>query len=144
MRKVFFGLEQDEDGYPPFAVESVWAEEAQDGLFVLDNIPFFARQATLGGLVSAVYEDDAPCYASTVQSSGNSLIRVVMCDNHDPAELRSSLISIGCSTELFSRNSLRLIAVNVPLTTPIGDVRAMLERGCDEGHWDYEEAILCQ
>ncbi len=144
MRKIFFRLEQDEDGYPPFAVESVWAQRSQDGLFVLDNIPFFARQATLGDAIEVVYEDDAPYYTSTLQPSGNSLIRVVMFDSSDPAELRSNLVSIGCSTELFSRDTLRLIAVNVPQATPIGEVRALLDRGCDEGHWDYEEAILRQ
>jgi hypothetical protein len=35
LRKVFFKLEPDEDGYPPVGVESVWAEENEDGTCVL-------------------------------------------------------------------------------------------------------------
>jgi hypothetical protein len=142
--KVSFRLERDDDGYPPFDIEGVWAERAEGGKFVLDNIPFFARQATLGDLVDVVYEDDEPFYEATVVVSENSLIRVVFFDEHEPAELRADLAEMGCSTELFERGSLRLIAVNVPASVPIADVRALLDRGCEEGAWDYEEAILRQ
>lgn len=41
--KILFELEQDEDGYPPASTETLWASRAGDGLFKIDNIPFFAR-----------------------------------------------------------------------------------------------------
>jgi hypothetical protein len=45
--KVLFQLEQDEDGYPPASVESLWALPKGEGLFQVDNIPFFATGVAL-------------------------------------------------------------------------------------------------
>ena len=47
--KILFQLTQDEDGYPPIQVEGVWALSAPDGAdgYLIDNVPFFTRDATL-------------------------------------------------------------------------------------------------
>ena len=36
--KITFALEQDEGGYPPYAVETLWAIQRADG-YEVDNIP---------------------------------------------------------------------------------------------------------
>jgi hypothetical protein len=41
MVKIAFKLEQDEDGYPPAEVETVWAQE-DNGYYIIANVPFFA------------------------------------------------------------------------------------------------------
>ncbi|MCI0358766.1 MAG: DUF4265 domain-containing protein [Planctomycetaceae bacterium] len=139
-QKVLFRLERDAEGFPPADVEGVWADEAGEGKFVLDNIPFFARQATLGDVVSVNRIGDELFYDSTEQPSGNSLVRVVMFGGRDPQELRSRLRAIGCSSELSHLPSL--FAVNVPPSVDIGQVRALLDEGSALDQWDYEEAIL--
>src|SRR5262245_55766000 len=111
-QKIFFSLEQDEAGYPPVGVESVWAIETNDGDFIIDNIPFFTCQATLGDVVEVERIDEELRYVSTRKRSGNSLLRVVFFEGHDPSRLRSDLTKLGCSTELSHLQSL--IAVNVP------------------------------
>jgi hypothetical protein len=116
---VLFRLERDDEGYPPADVEGVWAEESGDGGFIIDNIPFFARQATLGDVVEVRRSGDEIFYVSTKKRSGNSLIRVVFFDGHDPSTLRSELAKIGCSTEQSHLQSL--IAVNVPPTVKVFD-----------------------
>jgi hypothetical protein len=141
-RKVLFRLERDDEGYPPADVEGLWAEETGDGGFVIDNIPFFAREATLGDVVEARRIGDELFYASTREPSGNSLLRVVLFDGHDPSGLRSDLARLGCSTEQSHLRSL--IAVNVPPTIDIGEVRTLLDEGTRNGFWDYEEPILRQ
>jgi hypothetical protein len=40
--KVFFRLQKDADGYPPFEIESLWARPVGPDRYELDNIPFFA------------------------------------------------------------------------------------------------------
>ena len=115
--KVVFRIEKGEDGYPPFDLEGVWAEETTDGGFVIDNIPFFARQATLGDVVEVRHTEGATFYLSTRQRSGNSLLRVVFFEGHDPSNLRFDLAKLGCSTEQSHLQSL--IAVNVPSTVKI-------------------------
>jgi hypothetical protein len=42
--KVLFDLEQDEDGYPPAAAETLWAVQVGDGLFQIDNIVQAVRE----------------------------------------------------------------------------------------------------
>jgi hypothetical protein len=141
-QKVLFRLRRDDEGYPPADVEGVWAEETGDGGFIIDNIPFFTREATLGDVVEATRSGDELFYASTRERSGNSLLRVVFFDGHDPSALRSELAKLGCSTEQSHLQSL--IAVNVPPAINIDEVRALLDDGSRNGFWDYEEPILRQ
>ncbi len=140
--KILFRLEQDEDGYPPVDVEGIWAESDDESVFVIDNIPFFTREATLGDSIEAVKENGELFYLRTRSKSSNSLIRVILFDGNDPTDLRNELLNLGCSTELSHLNAL--IAVNVPIEVRIDSVRALLQKGCEEDHWDYEEAILRQ
>ncbi len=140
-QKVLFRLNRDEDGCPPFDVEGVWAEPLGDA-FVLDNIPFFMREATLGNVVEVDRIGDELFYASTRQRSQNSLIRVVMFEGHDPQALRSRLRDMGCASELSHLPTL--FAVNVPADVPIENVRALLDDACAHNLCDYEEPILRQ
>ena len=141
-KKILFRLERDSDGFPPVDVEGLWAEELGDGGFVIDNIPFFTRQVALGDLVETQEIDNETFYRLTRVKSKNSLLRVILFNNHDPSMLRSDLAHLGCSTELGHPASL--IAVNIPPTTNIADVRQLLDKGSASGFWDYEEPILRQ
>src|SRR5690349_21666617 len=81
--KVHFRLEQDEDGYPPAGVESVWAQKgAKENEYIIDNVPFFARDATLGDTVTVREEEGRLWFERIVHRSGNSLIRVVFFDRN--------------------------------------------------------------
>jgi Domain of unknown function (DUF4265) len=122
------------------AHESAWVVDLGEGHFLIDSIPFFAREGTLGDTITAAEENGELRYAETIERSGNSLFRVVYFKGIDPSEIRRALASLGCSTEL--NDVHRLIAVNVPAEVRLEDVRAYLEPGCTSGRWDYEEAIL--
>jgi hypothetical protein len=141
MVKIHFRLQQDEDGYPPFTVESVWADEREDGTYVIDNVPWFTRDATLGDAVEVEEEGGTLYYRATRRASGNSLLRVVFLTDEDPTSLGNALIELGCSSEM-SRNEWRLLAVNVPAEAHLEVVRAMLDQGEERERWEYQEAIL--
>lgn len=141
-RRIFFTLEQDDEGYPPVGEESVWASKRDDGRFTIDNIPFFATAATLGDVVEAEEDEGVLRYKTTVQHSGNSLIRVLCHKHADPKSAQEELEGLGCQTELLSE--YRLIAVNVPPEVRLGDVQKLLARHREEGEWGYEEPLLCQ
>lgn len=140
--KINFSLVQDSDGYPLVAVESVWAIKAPSGLFVIDNIPFFARDATLGDVVS-VREEDGHLWFSEVQvSSGNSLVRVALFDKSRFDELSRQLEHFGCSSEGFRDG--KLVAVNIPKTAALDAIQEYLRSGSVQGWLDFEEPILRQ
>jgi hypothetical protein len=140
-RKIFFKLTQDENGYPPFAVESIWAKKCdwRDG-YEIDNIPFFEREATLGDIVAVQEREGVLWFGRLLQPSSNSLIRIhVFTDDLIP-RIRDGLVALGCSTEGHERNNFT--AASVPLTTRMEEVRAFLALAVGNELLDYEEAIL--
>lgn len=141
-RKVVFKLQQDEDGFPPVNYESVWALPVKDDTLLIDNIPFFAREATLGDLVQVTQLNGELRYVSTLKKSGNSLIRIVYYPGTNPEEIRQALQLLGCSSELDEGHTL--IAVNVPSESNLPAVQNFLRSGYEQDRWGYEEPILRQ
>ena len=141
--KVHFQLVQDEDDYPPVAVESVWAQAAPNaGEYVLDNVPFFAREATLGDVVRVREVEGNLFFEKVVRRSDNSLVRVVFFDRTCFEKVNERLISFGCSTEFLSAHSL--LAVSIPDNVKLVEVQAYLQSEAHAGSIDYEEPILRQ
>jgi Domain of unknown function (DUF4265) len=140
--KIQFPLTQDADEYPPVAVEGIWATEAHSGGYVLDNIPFFTRDATLGDTISTREEGGNLWFSGILARSGNSLLRVVLFDAGRVDELRQQLTRLGCSTEWDEPH--KLVSVNVPNSVNLGAIQAYLHVESNRGWLDYEEAILRQ
>ena len=53
MKKLFLNLEVI-DGYPPVSMESIWAEETEEGYLKINNIPFYSKEVSLGDIVSVI------------------------------------------------------------------------------------------
>ncbi|MFY0529330.1 DUF4265 domain-containing protein [Archangium gephyra] len=138
--KVLFQLEQDEDGYPPASVESLWALPKGEGLFQVDNIPFFATGVALGDVVSATPEEGAFCFQAVVHPSGHSTLRLAISEAADVPAVRALFEHKGCSVE--QSHLPRLIAVDVPPSVPLESLRLVLDAGREQERWDYEEACL--
>ena len=140
--KIFFNLEQDEDGYPPASVESLWALPVGEGLFKIDNIPFFATGIAVDDIVSATLEGEVLQYSDVVQPSGHSTLRVIVYDESQVAEVRALFKQMGCSTEL--SHIPGLIAIDVPPSVSLDVLKPVLDEGRAKDRWDYEEACLAE
>lgn len=141
--KIHFHLEQDEDGYPPIAVESLWAEPGpKPSEYVIDNVPFFVREATIGDTVLVRNEDGGYWFDRLLSRSLNSLIRVVFFDRDIINAVSEKLTEMGCSTEYLREHNL--MAVNIPSSVTLGDVQAYLQSEAGVGRIDFEEPILRQ
>jgi hypothetical protein len=140
--KVFFELEQDEDGYPPASVESLWALPVGEGLFKLDNIPFFATGVAVDDIVSAQEEGGVLRYREVVQPSAHSTLRVIVYDEAEVARVRALFSEKGCSTEL--SHIPGLIAIDVPPAVSLEALKPILDEGRAQERWDYEEACLAE
>ncbi|MCY1075619.1 DUF4265 domain-containing protein [Archangium lansingense] len=139
--KVFFELQQDEDGYPPVTCESMWAKPVGDGLYRLGNIPFFARGVAYEDVVSAVRRDDGTLgFVEVVRPSGHSTLRVIIYEASEAPALRHELEVLGCDTE--QSHIPNLFAVDVPPAVSLEAVRRLLEAGIASERWEYEEACL--
>jgi hypothetical protein len=139
--KVFFKLTPDEDGYPEVSAESVWANATDTSdAYVVDNIPFFARAATVGDTISVKKEDGVFWFDKLIKSSGNSLIRIVFFDVEVMSHVDHELKSMGCTTEHLKES--HLLAVNVPVDADASQVQVFLQSAADLGNIDFEEPIL--
>jgi hypothetical protein len=139
-KKIFFQLNEEEQELAQATTESVWALETKDGSYLIDNIPFFTHQASLGDVVDVTSINGKAYFSSLIQPSSNSLLRVILLNAQEAEHLRSKLSDLGCSSEQSHLRSL--FSVNVPPETSITEVRSILEDGVHRGLWDYEEAIL--
>lgn len=138
--KIHFRIEQDQDEYPPVSVETLWARHVADG-FVLDNVPFFSRDATVDDVVQAVHDSSGNLWFShVVSTAGHSLIRVLLYDDSRAAEVTEQLHSLGCGTE--GMKTYKLIAVDIPPTVSLSRIQDFLRSESSLGHIDYEEALL--
>lgn len=138
--KVVFPLEQDEDGYPPYTVENLWALRRADG-FELDNIPWYAKGVASGDLINAQPDADGRLvFSSVIRRGGNSTLRVWLADAADCQQLRATLSQLGATSEL---NGTRFLSVDVPASA-ITAVWAYLEEGEAAGRWEFEVGHLDQ
>jgi len=139
--KVQFRLVQDEDGYPPFDVESVWAIATSDpDEYIIDNIPFFAREATVGDRVHVTRDGQVLLYGEVVRRTHNSLVRLIFFETDEIPKVRRDLESLGCATEFFG--SKPIVAVDVPENVKLTDVRKYLDLLESDEILTYEEPII--
>jgi hypothetical protein len=138
--KMLVHLEQDEDGYPPTTEESLWAIPLEEGLFQVDNTPFFAWDLALGDVVAADPKEGVWRFREVVRRSGHATLRLII---YDVAEVPSAIerfTRLGCLSE---RSHIPgLIALDVPPSTPWAEVKRLLVEGEANERWGYEEACL--
>ena len=136
--KLKFCIEPDEDNYPPFRVESVWATPLANNTYQIDNIPFFAYDAADGDVVTAKLVEGELFFDTVVQPSGNSVVRVIVKEKSCIPQLRAQLLALGCDSEWWGS----MVAVNVPIEVPYGPVYRLLDDGQVRDQWGFEEAVL--
>ena len=146
--KVRFDLIQDADGYPPAKAEYLWALEVGVGRYRIDNIPFFVNGVSCFDIVSAVKDTDGVFHGDhLLEGKGHSTIRVILLDCPSAGsiqtrskELRNALKVRGCLTE--QSHVSGLISVDIPPEADFQDLRSFLQKGSDDGLWDFEEAAI--
>lgn len=146
--KVRFSIAQDEDGYPPFTVETMWCIQLPDGRFCVDNIPFFVKEISYCDLVSITEDKDGRLeFGELLEAGGHSTLRVIFFQENDKRaenvrarELADKLKEKGCLTSISPPPVI--LAVDVPPSVQITAIQELLSEGEKQGLWTYEEATL--
>jgi hypothetical protein len=134
--KIRVALDRD----APCEGETLWARPIGDGVFILDNVPFFAYGLSLGDRIYARRTDDFDLeYSGIAEHTGHSTFRVFLGDS--PARLPAEeywrqLEALGCGREI---GTARLWAFDVSPEVDIVKVYDVLENGEAEGVWTFEE-----
>ncbi|KFA94690.1 DUF4265 domain-containing protein [Archangium violaceum] len=137
--KVLFKLEREDEDYPPVDYERLWARPLEDGLFELDNIPFFVRGISVGDVVAARPGEGEVVFSELVRESGNSTLRVIVFDETHVEKVRRQFQELGCSTEL---NVSKMLGVDVPPQVDLQAVRTWLMEMQSAGALEFEDACL--
>jgi len=140
MVKVVVKLEKDEDDYPPADYEGLWARPLSDGLFQIDNVPFFAKGIAYGDIVSASAEQKELRFREVVRPSGHHTLRLIIYDEGEVSSVIALLKNMGCAVE---RSHIPgLVSVDVPPDVSLAVLRPVLDEGEAQERWGYEEACL--
>lgn len=137
-KKIFFVQKVNEGEYE---TESIWCQKQGEN-FVIDNIPFIAKNISLGDVIKAEYDTDDEQYyfEDIVSTSGNTTIRIQFYDEVKIEDVRTWLTDNGCESEvLLTRN---LVAVNVPQKIKYLSIKEYLDNGENMGFWTYQESAL--
>lgn len=137
--KVIVLLEQEDDDYPPVDYEELWTTPLGEGLYRIENIPFFARGIARGDIVSAVEEDGNLMFGEVVEQSGHSTIRLIIYNEYAVPAIIERFLNQGCEAET---TFTKLVALDVPPEVNLEDIREKLDLGYTQGQWDYEEAFI--
>jgi hypothetical protein len=139
--KVFFALEQDDDGWPGVGAESVWAFSTDDpDEYVIDNVPFYTFDAMVEDTVRVTRDaDGVRWFAQVVREAERSLLRVIVMDASHGGATRAALEALGCATEGANE---KFFALDVPFSVDLGSIHAWLDERLAQGVLEYEDAIL--
>lgn len=139
--KLIVPLEKEEDDYPPVEYEELWSTPMGEGRFRVENIPFFAKGLARGDIVLAVAEDEVLRLQEVVEASGHSTLRLLVKDEDSVPEVVERFEHLGCDTEVTFG---KLVALDVPPSVSLDDVREKLDLGDAQSQWEYEEACIFQ
>lgn len=138
--KVFFRLKQDESGYPPVTSEFLWCLPTQNATFIVDNIPFYARDISLGDEISVEESEGELFFAHLIRPSKNSTLRVLLKRPAMTKEIREKLDGLGCGCELM--DGMNLLAVTLPQESNIAEALAFLDNETEKGNIGIEESAV--
>jgi Domain of unknown function (DUF4265) len=120
-------------------VETLWAVPVGEGLYRLDNSPFFAYCVSWEDIVRAEPDADGVLrFVNVAEKSGNRTVRVITkgCDttSEEAKPFLNGIIDLGCSYEGFAP---RLISINVP---PAVDLQILADYLIASDHnWEYAD-----
>jgi hypothetical protein len=142
-KRIHFPLVRDEDGYPPFSVESLWGIETVSGTYRIDNLPFYVYEISLGDEVSAYMKEKELIFNCLLKKSSNSTIRIFSKNENLLIELKNKLENLGCTWEFSNTKSLS--SINIPNTVEIKAVENIIKEFSNvDDTLDYETSCVRQ
>jgi hypothetical protein len=142
---VIFPLQKDEDGYPDFATERMWAVKLPDNEFRIMNSPFYAYGISWGDIVEAKeVSEDVYEFIKVKKRGGWSTFRFVAekdVSNGYLDNVIAALNSLGCGTET-SGTAQNFVTISAPPDTDPGKVGDLLAEEMRKGLIDFEEASI--
>lgn len=142
-----FQLEVDEDGWPPYASEGMWALALGDDRYELKNSPWFVPGVANGDVVRASVDADGILWASEVlESSGNLTLWVIPIAagplRGSEAKVLERLTRQGVTGEGMGERPI--VSIEVAPNADLATLKRELRDGECAGLWHYAEGCVTQ
>lgn len=138
--KVHFTLSPDEDGYPPTDSEFLWCIPTEHRTYIVDNIPFFVRDISLGDEISARRTGKILQFSRLERKSRNTTIRILIKKPNVLEIIRERIESLGGGAEFME--DLSLLAVTMPPESSIVGALTFLDEQAEQGNVGIEESAV--
>ena len=144
--KLCFLLEQDEDGWPPVESENVWARSLGRDEYEVESVPWFVSGIAFGDRVLARRDDDGVlAFERKLAWSGRYTIRLIPTGEgpaRDQLEtIAAEFAPLGATGE-GGLPAFRILALDIPPTAALAEIKQLLRKGEDEGRWGWEEGCV--
>jgi len=127
------------DGWPPVGVETLWCRFTDDGMYQIDNVPFFAKGIAVGDVVSASSDESGLLwFGERISSSGHSTTQLIVLENDARQALVDGLLAAGCAVETGPWPSL--LAIDFPDPSAWANGHALLNASVARREIEYEDA----
>lgn len=128
MVKIHFHLERNEDGYPPISVEAINATVIGDGLFRLDNTPFFVENVSYGDVIRATATSAEGVYEfeEVVEQSRFIALSIIILSECIDGFLMEFFRGMEAVIEYGEFGVYRILAVAIPDSVDYESVRGKL------------------
>ena len=138
--KVYVDIEVGASGYPPVSSEFLWCIPTAHGSYIVDNIPFYAREISMGDEVAADVSKGHLAFRSVLKPSANSTIRVFVKRKEAQERITSQLQQFGCDTE--AMDGMPLVAVSLPPDCQLQKALAFMDEEGDLCNIAIEESAV--
>jgi hypothetical protein len=135
--EIWFPVTADKDGYPssqPWEQLHGWPTD--DG-YIIDNVPFFAKDVAVGDTVSArLTANGSYQFDAVLSRSGRSVFRIWLSEEAAVRlpKITAEIEGLGCRSEITLG---RLIAIDVPAEAE-QSAWDFVQRGSACGDWDVQ------
>jgi hypothetical protein len=144
--KMRFQLERDGYGWPPTESEGVWAKPCGGTEYELDNTPWFAPGVAFGDRVRAEPDEDGVLWVQErLAWSGRYTVRVIPLGEEPARRQLQAIVDLFAPLGAECEGALpafKLVALDIPPTARLAEIKELLVAGEADGRWGYEEACI--
>jgi hypothetical protein len=134
--EVHFPVGEDE----PVASELMWCNKNSDGTVTIDNIPFYARDVSIGDVIAVESRNGELWFNGVVKPSSNTTVRVIGMRKKAFDEIISTLRNLGGEAE--KMHEREFAAVSFPPSADLAAAFEFLDRESEEENLGFEESAV--
>ena len=131
------------DGWPPVASERLWAFSLGNGLYRVNNVPWFVRNLAVDDVVSAEAGSDEvhPVFRALVEPSSHITVRVIVLRSGPLLGELQPVVDVFAPLGVYVEGVQQygMVALDIPPEAPLRQIHDRLLLGEAAGSWAWEE-----